>query len=805
VDDVRFEITPAPFAAQIALEQQLGVSGAVAQVLSRRGLSDPDAARAFLDAEDRHDPSQFAGIDDAVAMILGHVQRRSPIVVHGDYDCDGVSSTAILVRTLRDLDAQVSWFLPSRTEDGYGLSVATVERLADEGAALLVTVDCGVTAVDEVARARELGLDVVVTDHHQPRADGVLPAAPLVHPLLCGYPCPDLCAAGVAYKLAGALLSGAGRDPALADRDLDVVALATIADCVPLHGENRRLVREGLVALSRTRREGLRALMRVSQSDPAGLDEQTVGFRLAPRINAAGRMNRADAGVELLLTEDEARATEIAGELDDANVTRRHVETRILFEAEAQVAAAGEQAAYVLAGEGWHPGVIGIVASRLAERHNRPVLMVALDGAQGTGSGRSIPSFDLLAGLDACAEHLIRHGGHRAAAGCTVEAANVDALRAAFTAYAAATLRPQDLVPAQRIDAVVSIEETGLALAEELGGLAPFGIGNPRPVLLVPGARMADARTMGEGKHVRFTVASGAGRASAVAFGRPRLPDGCEDGLDAAFALEVNRWNGAEEARLVLLAAAPPQAGPIVRWGAPSGGWLGEALGELSAPLEPAPEQPAARPGLVRDRRGCGIAATITALVASGEPVLVVSASAQRRARHLQGRLGGFALCSWDDLERSADRADEFAHVVALDPPVLAAHERALALAGSGRTTHLAWGSPELRFTEDVLAHDIVSRQALTALYAALRDAPGAPLEQVLRGPAAAERTAVHAGRLLRVLVELGLVELGAAGTEWSLPPSEHTELERSTAYRAYGDRLQEARAWLSRASARAA
>ena len=238
------------------------------------------------------------------------------------------------------------------------------------------------TAVDEVALARALGLDVVVTDHHQPRADGVLPDAPMVHPQIGGYPCPDLCAAGVAYKLAGALLGGAGRDPLLADRDLDVVALATIADCVPLHGENRRLVREGLVALSRTQRPGLRALMRVSQSDAGALDEQTVGFRLAPRINAAGRMHRADAGVELLLTDDEARAETIAGELDEANVRRRHVETRILFEAEAQVAAAGEQPAYVLAGEDWHPGVIGIVASRLAERHHRPVLMIALDGEQ---------------------------------------------------------------------------------------------------------------------------------------------------------------------------------------------------------------------------------------------------------------------------------------------------------------------------------------------------------------------------------------------------------------------------------------
>ncbi|HEY5143223.1 MAG TPA: DHH family phosphoesterase, partial [Solirubrobacteraceae bacterium] len=288
--DVRLDIAPAPVADLLRLERELSVSSAVAQVLVRRGLADPAAARAFLAAEDRHDPSQFAGMAEAVALIADHVARPSRIVVHGDYDADGVCSTAILVRTLRALRADVSWFLPSRTEDGYGLSAATIERLAAAGAQLLITTDCGITAVEEVALARELGLDVVVTDHHQPRADGTLPAAPIVHPLVGGYPAPDLCAAGVVHKLAAALFEAAGRDPREADADLDVVALATVADCVPLRGENRRLVREGLVALARTRRPGLRALLRVVQADPAGIDEQTIGFRLAPRINAAGRL-----------------------------------------------------------------------------------------------------------------------------------------------------------------------------------------------------------------------------------------------------------------------------------------------------------------------------------------------------------------------------------------------------------------------------------------------------------------------------------------------------------------------------------
>lgn len=800
MDDVRFDITPAPFAACAALERELGLSGPAAQILVRRGLGDPQEARAFLAADERHPPAAFAGMDEAVALILRHVGAGTPIVVHGDYDCDGISATAILVRVLRDLGGRTGWFVPSRTEDGYGLAAATVERLAAEGAALLITVDCGVTAVDEVALARSLGLDVVVTDHHQPRADGVLPDAPIVHPALGGYPCPDLCAAGVAYKLAAALLEDSGRDPADADRDLDVVALATVADCVPLVGENRRLVREGLVALSRTTREGLRALMRETETDPSALDEQTIGFRLAPRINAAGRVQRADGAVELLLTEDPERARAIAQELGSANAERRHVETRILFEAEAQLAELGDQPAYVLAGDGWHPGVIGIVASRIAERRHRPVVLIALDGDRGTGSGRSIPAFDLLAGLDACAAHLVRHGGHRAAAGCTIERRAVPAFAAAFTAHAAAVLSAEDLIPRQRIDAVISGEQAGMALAEELGRLAPFGIGNPRPALLVPAARLTDPRPMGEGKHVRFTVEAGAGRAGGVAFGRGRLPEGHAEGLDAAFTLEVNRWGGREEARLVLRHATAPQPPPIT---GPDPDPLTRALAELDAPLpQPGTSVPEAVAGVaVRDARGTGIAGTLGALVATGEPVLVLAACAERRRRALTGRLGGFALCSWTDLERDPGPAAGVAHLVALDPPACAAEEAALQRVQAGRTTHLAWGSPELRFSEDVLEHDAVTRPALLALYRALRDAPGAPLADVLTEG----RTAVHGGRLLRVLDELGLVVVDREAGRASVPAAEHTDLERSAAFRAYAARREEGLRWLSRWSARAA
>jgi single-stranded-DNA-specific exonuclease len=777
----RLQIAPVPLAQVRALERELGVSFAVAQTLARRGLGDPAAARAWLAAGERHEAAAFAGIDGAVEVILRHAQAGTAITVHGDYDVDGVCSTAILVRVLRELGAQVDWLLPHRTEDGYGLTAGAVERLAERGTRLLVTADCAITAVPEVALARAAGMDVVVTDHHHPRADGELPDAPIVHPAVCGYPCPELCAAGVAYKLAGALLAGAGRDASGADADLDLVALATIADCVPLRGENRRLVREGLLALRSAQRPGIRALLRVANVDPGALDARAVGFRVAPRINAAGRLYRADAGVELVLTGDAERAAAIADELDRANHERRHVETRILFDAEAQVREAGPQPAYVLAGEGWHPGVIGIVASRIAERKHRPCVAIALDGDEGTGSGRSIPTFDLLAGLDACAGHLTRHGGHRAAAGCTLHRDRVDAFRAAFAAHAAATLSEDDLVPLERVDAVVAGDELGIELAEELGRLEPFGVGNPPVSLLVPCARLVDPRPMGEdGRHLRFTVQAGGHRARAVAFGCPGLPDG--DVLDATFTLELNEWGGAVEPRLVLRDAQPPRPAPIELAGEPEDP-AAAALAELAGPL-PTAGGGARRAGVPRDRRDGGVAGVLAALVATGEPVLVACADARRRRSHLEGRLGGFAVAAWPMLERAPALLQRFAHVLALDPP-LAATQVALV---DERFT-LAWGPDEAGFA--LRAHEAAYdlRPVAAAVFRALRD--GASLAEVV----GAAPSPAAAGRALRVLCELELarVEDGSPRLLTVAP----TELDRSPAYRAYTTRLAEGRARL--------
>ena len=522
-----------------SIAHELGLSALTAAILVRRGHDTPEAARRFLAAQERHDPFAFADMQAACDLVLAHVERGSRIVVHGDYDVDGVCSTAVVVEALRGLGADPSWLLPSRFDEGYGLSAATVERLAASGAGLLITTDCGITAVPEVEAARLAGIDVVVTDHHRPGER--LPDAPILHPALGGYPFADLCATAVAYKLSEALCSRSGIDPALAAPGLDLVALATVSDLVPMRGENRRLVREGLAALSRTLRPGLLALMRVAGVDPGHVDEGTVGFRLGPRINAAGRMQRADAALELLLTGDESRACAVADELDLLNRERRDTETRITFAAEAARAEHEGAPAYVLAGEGWHPGVIGIVASRIVERHHRPCVLIALEGDGGRGSARSIPAYDLHAGLGSCSAHLRRFGGHAMAAGLELDRTQVDPLREALVAHAARAMAPSDLEPLERVDGLVGVGALRLDLAAELASLAPFGQANPVPTLLVPAVALGDVRPLGEDEqHARFSLVGGGARARGVAFRTPASKLAAVRSRHVAVRLEAN-------------------------------------------------------------------------------------------------------------------------------------------------------------------------------------------------------------------------------------------------------------------------
>jgi len=565
-------LRPCPHGVQAELARSLGIGELTASILVRRGYTDPAEARAFLDGElPPHDPFLLGDMRVAVEHIRAAVAEGRRICVHGDYDVDGISATALAVLLLRELGADVDWHLPSRFEEGYGVSATTLERLADEGCGLVLTVDCGITAVQEVADAKARGLEVIVTDHHRP--GDVLPDCPIVATRPSEYPFPELCGTGVVYKLGQALF---GVDSEIPKRHLDLVALATIADVVPLLDENRSLAIAGLRALARTQKPGLQALMRSAGVDPATVDAGACGFRLGPRINAAGRLGHPRAALELLLTDDREEARGLADRLEDLNRERQAVEGRIFREAVAQVESwpqeRRERRAYVVAGEDWHEGVIGIVASRLVERYHRPVVLIA--GAEGhwKGSGRSIATFDLHGGLAACAHLLERWGGHRAAAGLSIQAGNVEEFAAAFAAHAAGLLVDDDLRPVTAVDGLVPRgTRLTLDLCAELARLAPFGLGNPEILLLAPGCELGDLGTVGEGKHLRFRVRrDGTDAGAAIQFGAGGWLDSYRTGgrVDVAFRLAENRWNGTVSPQLVVrrVFAADPRFGELRDW-----------------------------------------------------------------------------------------------------------------------------------------------------------------------------------------------------------------------------------------------
>jgi single-stranded-DNA-specific exonuclease len=550
-------IAPCSYEDAAALAAELGLSETTARILVRRGLPDAAEARSFLEgAPPNHDPFLLGDMRAARDAILRAVAEQRRICVHGDYDADGICATALAVLVLRELGADVVWHLPSRFEEGYGVQSETLARLGNEGCGLVLTVDCGITAVEEIAEARAQGLDVVVTDHHRPGER--LPDCPLVATRPSDYPFPELCGTGVVYKLGQALL---GADSEALSGHLDLVALATVADVVPLTDENRALVLAGLRALSRTAKPGLKALMRASRVDPAAVDEAAVAYRLAPRINAAGRLCRPEAALELLLAGDDETAIPLAGKLEELNRERQAVEDRILREALARIDEWSEseqqRRAYVLADEEWHQGVIGIVASRLVERFHRPVVLIAGSEGEWKGSGRSIGAFDLHAGLGACAEHLARFGGHRAAAGLSIDPDRVEPFAEAFAEYAAGVLAEEELRPRVVIDAILPPgTKPTHELCAELKQLAPFGLGNPRVTLLAPACELIELAAVGDGKHLRFRIRQedGAPGGQAIAFRLGGQLDRFrrEMRYDVVFSLEENQWNGTVAPQLVV-------------------------------------------------------------------------------------------------------------------------------------------------------------------------------------------------------------------------------------------------------------
>ncbi len=503
--------------------------------------------------------------------MLQALADKRRITIYGDYDVDGVTGTSILWHCLKLAGGRVDYYIPSRLEEGYGLNLDAVRQLhEDDPDRLLLTVDCGIASVEEAALARELGLELVVTDHHRYRPE--LPDAVLVHPSLPGgrYPFPDLCGAGVALKLAWAVAQrlGDGKRASARMREflIDAVGLAavgTVADVVPLHGENRVLVRFGLSSLAQRASIGMRALMQQAGIDAAErLDSEDVGFGIGPRINAAGRLGQARLAVELLTTSDTQRAAQLAEYLEGLNKERKTVERRALRQAKELVAEHpdwDEAPALVLAHPDWHPGVIGIVASRVVEHFQKPAVLIAIDRNKGVGggSGRTFGEFDLHGGLDACSEHLVTFGGHRAAAGLRIEADRVDAFRDAFCDHVTTTHEFTDRDSELRIDAEVRLADVTRRAVRELDRLGPFGARNPRPLFAATNVALAEPpRTMGEGgNHLQLRVKQNGATLRAIAFGKGDWAEeiaAAGPDISISFAPGLNRYRGFESVELQL-------------------------------------------------------------------------------------------------------------------------------------------------------------------------------------------------------------------------------------------------------------
>ncbi len=537
-----------------ALAKSLGLPALAARVLVARGVIDPDEAALFLrpPLAQLGDPFALKGMEAAVARVGAALERGEKIFIWGDYDVDGISATAILFLTFAELGRPAEYYIPHRVNEGYGLKAQGLEQIAADGAQLVITVDCGTTAVEEARRACELGLDLIVTDHHEPGAE--LPeCVAVINPRQpgCGYPCKHLAGAGVAFKLAHALLKRFHKDEARAREFLrsllDLVALGTVADIVPLTGENRAIVTAGLERMRSAPRVGIAALAAEARLEPAKIDSGSIGFVLGPRLNAAGRTEHAIFGVELLLTEDKKKARELAAQLNGFNENRRTIESSIVREALELLEGPMEDHVIVVAQDGWHHGVLGIVASRIQSRYFRPVIVLGIEGAEARGSGRSIPGFDLHGALTCCGEHLERFGGHVMAAGMSLTAAKIDGFREAINRHAAEILTEEMMRPLIEIDAVAEVEELTAAGVQALDLLAPFGLENPKPLVAIEELCLIEPPRIMKERHMKLTLAGGNGRTfAAVGWGMSRRAAELEPGMKLRVAGSpfLNTWNG---------------------------------------------------------------------------------------------------------------------------------------------------------------------------------------------------------------------------------------------------------------------
>ncbi len=559
------------------LAGRLGVSRLLARVLVTRGLGEAESARAFLapSLSGLANPSGLANLSVAAERIARAIREKQSIFIYGDYDADGMTATAILWHAIRRLGGTATCYIPHRIEEGYGLNAGALRQLAAEGAELIVSVDCGVTAVEPAAVAAAAGVELIITDHHEflSNAAGIeLPGCVcVVHPRLpvegvAAYANPDLCGAGVAFKLAwgiGVAMSGGAKvDAEFRDVLVDLLALAalgTIADVVPLVGENRILAHFGLRGLKASKLTGIRALIASASLTDHDLDSYDVGFKLAPRLNASGRMDHAIEAVRMLTEADADEAARIASWLETQNRDRQGEQKRILAEAIEQAEAMGASSddcrGIVLAAQGWHPGIVGIVASKIVERYHRPAILLAIDGQMAKGSGRSIEGFHLAEALNACGSLLTHHGGHAMAAGMSLVAGNVEALREAFREHANAKLGVDSLIPTLKIDGVTELGRLTEAVVGELARLGPFGQRNPRPMLAAYGVTVASARRVGGGgATLQLRLRDGQALVGAVGFGMGELAESLEVGgkVDVAFQPEMNVYNGRSSVQMIV-------------------------------------------------------------------------------------------------------------------------------------------------------------------------------------------------------------------------------------------------------------
>ncbi|MCE5230565.1 single-stranded-DNA-specific exonuclease RecJ [bacterium] len=505
------------------LAAELKIAPIVARILAARGIADPAEAHRFLNPSlaQIHNPNELLGMEKAVERIGRAIRCGEKVWIWGDYDVDGITATAILLLTIEELGCPADYYIPHRVNEGYGLHAQAMEQLAGEGATLIVTVDCGVSAMAEAKLARKLGVDLIITDHHEPG-----PALPEAYALInpkqpgCHYPCKGLSGSGVAFKLAHALLKAFHPDEARAKEFLksllDLVMMGTVADVVPLTGENRCLVAAGLERMRRQPRLGIAKLAEVANLSPRKIDAGSIGFVLGPRLNAAGRTEHALFAVELLLTQDDKRAKELAGKLDQFNENRRAIEAETLAEAMRLIEPYRQDQVLVVAQDGWHHGVLGIVASRIQASFYRPVIAISIDQEMAKGSGRSIPGFDLYEALGKCTEHLEQFGGHRMAAGLSLASDRIDGFREAINAHAREVLSDEILSPGIRIDTVASPAELTRQAVEEIEVLAPFGIDNPKPIIAIDGMRLMEEPRVMKERHMKLWLSAQDGRPMAA-------------------------------------------------------------------------------------------------------------------------------------------------------------------------------------------------------------------------------------------------------------------------------------------------